>query len=130
MFGFFLFKKRTKTRIFNYYNMIVLTPSGSPQTFSFIPRSNVYTLMQITDDQTNITSNVAITSSTTGDYVNTITATFALVEGHFYNLVLKNGATIVFKDRVFCTAQSLVTFSVNNGQYVSNTTSNEFIVYE
>ena len=110
--------------------MIVLTPSGSPQTFNFIPRSNTYTLMQITDEQTNVTSNVTISSNTIGDYINTITATFALVEGHFYNLVIKNGGTTLFKDKVFCTAQTLSTYTVNNGQYVSNTTTNDFIVYE
>ena len=110
--------------------MIVLTPSGSPQTFSFIPRDNTFNVMELTDEQTNVTTAVAITSSTAGDYINTITATFGLVEGHFYNLVLRIGATIIFKDRVFCTAQPLVTFSVNNNQYVSNATTNDFIVYE
>ena len=110
--------------------MIVLTPSGSPQTFSFIPRDNTFNVMELTDEQTNVTTAVAITSSTVGDYINTITATFALVEGHFYNLVLRIGTNIIYKDRVFCTAQSLVTFSVNNNQYVSNSTTNDFIVYE
>jgi hypothetical protein len=67
--------------------MIVLTPSASPQTFSFIPRDNTFNVMELTDDQTNVTATVTITSSTIGDYISTITATFALVEGHFYNLV-------------------------------------------
>ena len=110
--------------------MIVLTPSATPQTFSFIPRDNTFNVMELTDDQTNITVAVAITSSTVGDYINTITATFGLIEGHFYNLVLRVGTNIIYKDRIFCTAQSLVTFSVNNNQYVSNATTNEFIVYE
>ena len=61
--------------------MIVLTPSGSPQTFSFIPRDNTFNVMELTDEQTNVTTAVAITSSTVGDYINTITATFGLVEG-------------------------------------------------
>jgi hypothetical protein len=110
--------------------MIVLTPSTSPQTFNFIPRDNTFNVMELTDDQTNITVAVAITSSTVGDYINTITATFGLIEGHFYNLVLRVGTNIIYKDRIFCTAQSLVTFSVNNNQYVSNSTTNDFIVYE
>jgi len=110
--------------------MIVLTPSTSAQTFRFIPRSNAFNVMQITDEQTNVTQTIPITSSTQGDYVFSITATFALVDGHFYNLVLKSGADIIFKDRVFCTSQNLVTFSVNNGEYVSNVTTNDFIVYE
>ena len=110
--------------------MIVLTPSTTPQTFSFIPRNNTFNQMVVTDEQTNIPIVVAITSSTVGNYINTITATFGLIEGHTYTLVLKFGTNIIFKDRVFCTAQSLVTFSVNNNQYVSNSTTNEFIVYE
>lgn len=110
--------------------MIVLSPILTPQTFSFIPRDNTFTVMEITDEQTNITTAVAITSSTIGNYINTITSTFALIEGHFYNLVLKFGNNVIFKDRIFCTAQPIVTFSVNSGQYISSVTTNEFIVYE
>ena len=110
--------------------MIVLTPSGSPQTFSCIPRDNTFNVMEITDEQTNVTTTITITSRTVGDYIYTITATYALIEGHTYTLVLKYGTNIIYKDRIFCTAQPLVTFSVNNNQYVSNATTNDFIVYE
>ena len=115
--------------------MIVLTPSGGSQTFSCIPRDNTWNVMELTDEQTNEVFNIVVTSTTTGNYVNTITADFntstlELIEGHTYTLVLRNGSNIIFKDRVFCTAQPLVTFSVNNNQYVSNSTTNEFIVYE
>ena len=109
--------------------MIVLTTSTSAQTLSFIPRDTP-TSMVLTDDQTNTPVTVSITSQTSGDYVNTITASFALKEGHFYELVLKQGTDIVYKDRIFCTDQNIVNFSVNNGQYTSNTTSNTLIVYE
>jgi hypothetical protein len=109
--------------------MIVLTTSNQPQTFSCIPRGSFNTMI-LTDDQTNSPVTVAITSQTSGDYVNTVTATFDLTEGHFYDLVLKQGSTIVYKDRILCTDQSVVNFSVNAGQYTSNTTSNTYIVYE
>jgi hypothetical protein len=109
--------------------MIVLTTSSSPQTFSFIPRDGFNTMI-LTDDQTNTPVTVSITSSTQGDYINTITATFDLIEGHFYDLVLKQGTDIVYKDRIFCTDQNIVNFSVNSGQYTSNTTANTYIVYE
>ena len=109
--------------------MIVLTTSTSAQTFSFIPR-DIPTSMVITDDQTNTPVTVAITSQAQGNYVHTLTATFALEEGHFYDLVLYKNTDIVYKDRIFCTDQNIVSFSVNNGQYTSNTTSNTFIVYE
>jgi len=124
-----LFAFKTNRYNLSYFNMIVLTTSTSAQTFSFIPR-DIPTSMVITDDQTNTPVTVAITSQTSGDYVNTITATFALKEGHFYDLVLYKNTDIVYKDRIFCTDQNIVSFSVNNGQYTSNTTSNTFIVYE
>ena len=46
------------------------------------------------------------------------------------NAIINNVARLIYKDRIFCTAQPLVTFSVNNNQYVSNSTTNDFIVYE
>lgn len=125
MFLFVLTKFIAKS----YFNMIVLTTSTSAQTFSFIPRDTP-TSMVLTDDQTNVPATIAITSQTSGNYVNTITAEFDLIEGHFYDLVLYKNTDIVYKDRIFCTDQNIVSFSVNNGEYTSNTTSNTFIVYE
>lgn len=110
--------------------MIVLQETNDPQTFSFIPRSDSYDGLFLTDDQTNVEVEVTIDDNTIGDYINTITATFDLKEGHLYNLVLKDGADVVYKDKVFCTNQPIVSFSVNNGQYTSNSTTNDFIVYE
>ena len=37
---------------------------------------------------------------------------------------------LIFRGKVFCTDQPIVSFSVNNGKYVSNSTTNQFIVYE
>lgn len=110
--------------------MIVLTTSMNPQTFALIPRSSVFDSVEITDDQTNETTVVSEWDYTAGDYYSTLEVEVALVENHFYNLVLKDGTNIVYRDRIFCTDQQIVTFSVNNGQYVSNATTNTFIVYE
>lgn len=110
--------------------MIVLTTSASAQTFSFIPRFENYTTMSITDEQTNDTTSVAITSSTQGGYANTITATFNLVEGHTYTMLLNNGNTICHKDKIFCTDQTISEYTINDGQYTAHSTTNEFIVYE
>ena len=109
--------------------MIVLTTSTSTQTFACIPRGGVLTMV-ITDDQTNTPVTVPITQISSNDYIVNISANFALKEGHFYDLELKYNTDIVYKDRIFCTDQNIVSFSVNNGQYTSNTTSNTFIVYE
>ena len=69
--------------------MIILQELVSEQTFSFIPRSQVYDSMYITDENTNTTTTVTITSSTQGDYVDTISATFDIKQNHFYKLELK-----------------------------------------
>jgi hypothetical protein len=110
--------------------MIVLTTDVTPQTFVFIPRSSTFDTVEITDDQTNETVSLEAWDFTEGDYYSTLEAEFSLVENHFYNLEIKNGTDIIYRDRIFCTDQSIVSFSVNNGQYVSNTTGNTFIVYE
>ena len=110
--------------------MIILQEVGTPQSFSFIPRQDTYNTLQITDEQTGITTNVTITTNVIGQYYNTITATFSLKENHYYTLTLKQNTDIVFKDKVFCTNQSIPTFSVNNGQYIVNTSNNDFILYE
>ena len=110
--------------------MITLTTDTTPQTFVFIPRSSSFNSVEITDDQTNETVLIENWTFTPGDYYSTLEAEFNLVENHFYNLVIKKNGSIIYRDRIFCTNQDLVTFSVNNGQYVSNSTTNEFIVYE
>jgi hypothetical protein len=110
--------------------MIVLNVSATSQIISFIPRDENYDTLELTNEQTNDTQSVNIITSTIGEYYHTIEAIFDLVENNFYMLVLSNGNDIVFKDKVFCTNQPIVSFSVNNGQYVSSTTTNDFIIYE
>jgi len=109
--------------------MITLTTDTKPQTFVFIPRGN-FNSVEITDDQTNETVLIEDWTFTEGEYYSTLEAEYNLVENHFYDLVIKKNGEIRYRDRIFCTDQNLVTFSVNNGQYVSNSTTNEFIVYE
>ena len=110
--------------------MIVLTTVLTPQTFNFIPRSSAFNLVQITDELTNTTVVIDTYTFTEGDYFSTLESEFNLVENRFYILTIKDKSQTVYKDKIFCTNQSLETFSVNNGQYVSNSTTNEFIVYE
>lgn len=110
--------------------MIILTTSIEPQSFVFIPRSHTFNYVGITDDQTNETVSIEDYTHTVGDYYDTIEAELSLKENHYYDLVIKDGDNVVYKDRIFCTDQNIVTFSVNNGQYVSSSTANTFIVYE
>ena len=110
--------------------MVILTTSTSAQTFKFIPRSLTYDGLYVTDESTNTTATISITSSASNDYYETITASYTLVEGRFYTLEVKNGSDIVFKGKIFCTDQTVSTYSVNYNNYTQHTTTNDFIIYE
>ena len=45
-----------------------------------------------------------------------------------YNLEIKAGDELIFRDRIFCTNQNVFTYSVNNNQYTENSNDNDFIV--
>ena len=41
--------------------------------------------------------------------------------------MIKAGTDILFKDKIFCTNQTVADYTVNNSQYTSNDTTNDFI---
>jgi hypothetical protein len=53
-----------------------------------------------------------------------------LKQNRFYTITFLKGDVVKYKDKIFCTNQDTVTFSVNKDVYKSNATTNEFIVYE
>ena len=124
------FTIRNKNTKLSYISMVILTTSTSAQTFSFIPRSLTYDGLYVTDESTNTTSTISITSSASNDYYETITASFTLIEGRFYTFEVRNGSDVVFKGKIFCTDQTVSTYSVNNNNYTQHTTTNDFIMYE
>ena len=80
--------------------MIVLRPIGTAQNLKFIPR----------------------------EYAATSNVIFNLVEGRFYVLSVLNGTEVIYKDKVFCTAQNVLNYSINKDVYTSNVTENEYII--
>jgi hypothetical protein len=112
--------------------MIVLTTNNVlSQTFDCTPRTGIITDLFITDESENVTINVPIISQGAFSYYYQIEAIFNLTENRFYMIELKDvSGNRLLLEKAFCTNQPLATFSVNNGQYVSHTTTNEFIIYE
>lgn len=110
--------------------MIILNTNNiSTQTFPLITRGGTITDIILKNEQTNVSINLTFTE-TAGTYYAIIEAIFDLIENNFYMLTCLDGNDIIYRDKVFCTDQAIVTFSVNNAQYTSNTTTNEFLVYE
>ena len=111
--------------------MIILQETGSAQNLDFIPRSftsgTTYNV-SIINEQSNITVyNQNTTSVSQVLYYNRYSAAFGLKVDNFYMLTIKAGANIVFKDKIFCTNQTIASYTVNNSQYAANTTTNDFI---
>ena len=107
--------------------MIILQESASPQTFKFIPRELEATSMVIHDEATNIDTTISITPSVVKYYLEVI-ETLTLVEGRTYTMTILNGTDVVYKDKIFCTNQTISNYSISNGEYIENTTSNEFVI--
>ena len=141
--------------------MLILNTSTTNQTINIIPRkyvSNFY--MIIRDDSTNTIVEYEVSGATIlGDYLS-FSNSFNLIENRFYDLVLTDGSylnrvieddgilesigcipkelrensNIIYKDRIFCTNQSVEQldndyYKLNKGQYSEyNGYDNTYIV--
>ena len=112
--------------------MIVLQKSASDQTFSFIPRSytqgTTYTI-KITNEITNTEAySSTATTFTANDYYYQHTDTFTLVEDTTYTLEITAGNDLIYRDKIFCTNQTVSSYSINDSAYTEHSQDNEFIV--
>jgi len=115
--------------------VIILKDIDQAQTIHFITKSENWDLMLLTDEQTKAVINIESFSFVLGDYTTALTANFfGLVEAnHTYTMELKSSITerVVFRDKMLITNQvNLERFSTVAGRFNSNTTTNDFIVYE
>lgn len=109
--------------------MIILREQNTAQSITFIPRVMSATTIVLRNETTNVETTIAA-NFTVSNYYLTTTNVLALKENTFYNLTIKNGSNIVYKDKIFCTNQVVEDFTVNENQYVANVTTNEFKIYE
>jgi hypothetical protein len=115
--------------------MKILSTSTEDQTIKVIPREYVTSAtLKITDDTTNTEVEYVVSPTTNRNYLEIVNS-YSLKEGRFYNLVLeKDNGDIIYKDKVFCTAQSVDQasndyYTVNKDRFTSDTSfDNDFIV--
>ena len=105
--------------------MIILKASGLSQTFNIIPRSYFADSIVITGVEGATTYSVASLQS--GRYL-TFDKIVTLIENQFYTLTVLNGTTIIYKDRIFCTNQTVANYTINNSEYTETTSDNDFII--
>tara|TARA_R110002033_G_scaffold10207_5_gene33574 strand:+ start:1023 stop:1361 length:339 start_codon:yes stop_codon:yes gene_type:complete len=111
--------------------MIILTTSVNAQELKFIPREYVASSIVITDQDTNTPVTYAGLTFVTDRYYLKGNVTFSpkLIEGRFYTLKVLNGeTTVVYRDMIFCTDQTISTYSINDGVYTKHETTNEYVV--
>jgi len=108
--------------------VIVLKEQGTAQTVRFIPtRKSSGTSLILRNESTNVSTTYSITTTSTS-YYSTFSKILSLEEGHFYEMTIKDGEDLVYRDKVFCTNQTIATYSVNDGEYVESTQN--IIFYE
>ena len=114
--------------------MIILQKSLTSQTISFIPReyvasgSNIYNISIINETTNKSVYDQDTNVFTLNDYYYQYSDVFTLVEDTFYTLTIKKSGSVIYKDKIFCTNQTVTNYSVNNNEYDEQETTNEFIV--
>jgi hypothetical protein len=83
--------------------------------------------MYVHDETANETTEATITGTAINDYYLQITFTYTFTEGKFYTFRLENNSIVTYKDKIFATDQEPEDYSINNGKYIANTTTNKFI---
>lgn len=106
--------------------MIVLKETTESQTIPCIVYADGFTL---TCEDTNTSVDIDATF-TENSYYYQGDAVLDLVEGRYYRIDFTLSGETVLSDKVFCTNQSISTYSINNNVYVENTTSNEYTIFD
>lgn len=109
--------------------MIVLREQPTAQTLrATIQGTNADTIV-LRDEEKNTEVTINAVFSIYKYYAVT-SVIFPIKENKYYTLTIKNGNSVVYKDKIFCTNQTVADYSINKNEYVQNVTTNEFIIYE
>jgi len=119
--------------------MLILNSTLETKELIITPRSEVMDLFQLTDESSNITNEYDIRDIIVNEYYTTIFIDFSdplkpLIQNRFYMVNIYNQGALIFRDKIFCTDQSVFTYSVNvlndgENTYKSKPSLNEYIPY-
>lgn len=114
--------------------MVILSTTTDAQTIKVIPRTYVTSAtMKLRDDTTNTEVSYSVSPTTNKNYLQ-ISQALALKEGRYYDLTILDGTNVIYKDKVFCTAQTVDQstndyYTVNKDVYTTDTSfDNDYIV--
>jgi len=111
-----------------------LTTSTDDQTILFIPREYAVSgTLLLRDDSTNTETSEAVDLGKSGEYMS-LTHSFSLTEGRFYDMKVLVSGNVIYRDKIFCTDQDIDQdtndyYSVNKDVYISEDTyDNDYII--
>ena len=115
--------------------MKLITTSGN-KTFKIIPREFIegVVTVNLTSESTGTLVSVTPTATTDKNYMSFDAVFGALTENDFYILEVKNGSDVIYKDKVFCTDQTINQtnndyYSINKDEYVQEDSfDNDYII--
>jgi hypothetical protein len=109
--------------------MIILKQQTTPHTINAILDGGAGTTIVLRDEETNIVTTLNATF-TSNSYYSTAVILLPLIDGKTYTITIKNGDNVVYKDKIFCTNQTIANYTINKDQYIQHTTNNEYTIYE
>ena len=125
-----------KTSLFYFKIMQILKKSGT-RVINFIPRHTILATktysITVKDEAKNrelFTDNDA--SFIELAYFYTYSTSQVLIENNYYTITITNTTDniIIFKDKMYCSNQTLSDYEISNGVYIEQSTGdNQFIYY-
>tara|TARA_E500000318_G_C3566670_1_gene215960 strand:+ start:1068 stop:1415 length:348 start_codon:yes stop_codon:yes gene_type:complete len=114
--------------------MVILSTTTDAQTIKVIPREYVTSAtMKLRDDTTNTEVSYSVSPTTDKNYLQ-ISQALSLKEGRYYDLTILDGTSVIYKDKIFCTAQTVDQssndyYTINDSVYTTDTSfDNDYIV--
>ena len=116
--------------------MQILTTSGS-RIINFIPRETIsgtktYKLVIKSEAQNKVIATDVDATFAELDYYYHNSNTQELIENQYYTITITNTTdnAIIFKDKMYCSDQTLSDYEISNGVYIEQSTGdNQFIYY-
>lgn len=109
--------------------MIVLREQETAQNlYATIDGDSADTIV-LRDEETNEETTIEATFSI-DKYYAVASVILPIKQNKFYTLTIKDGSVVVYKDKIFCTNQTIATYTINKDVYTTNTSNNDYIIYE
>jgi cell shape-determining protein MreC len=109
--------------------MIILREQETAQTLNAIIYGSNADAIVLRDEETNIETEINCTFSIDRYYVAT-SVIFPIKENKYYTLTILNGTDIVYRDKIFCTNQTIESYSINKNVYTEHPTNNDYKIFD